>query len=327
MSDLRDYLDAVDELPDEVTIGRVVMFTITDEQVKREDLISWFAELGLNPQFLPREIKPVDAFKKATSQIDEHEYARADGTRGILLTRPVTTDREMVCRFIVREIRNTGRRRLDHHKAIEATFYKGTKVGGKIRPGSERIRLTRVVDNLDPSELSDIDTAIAKITDLYDRYVNFLDGQKIRAVIRDYLKYLNAIEIKGGVYFVHKNRVDELTKLVEVVNRLGGGCRAYQIPLVDMENERKMVVEAFEREAEDALNELVRRITHVRQTRGKVTPAAYAKLKDEYDTVLNRAMEYQRTLNLSQVRTAAAGELALDALSALQHDLLKGGAP
>lgn len=330
MDTIREYLDGITELPEDVLLGRIVMFTVTEEPILRSDVERWFRELGLNPTYLPAENRAVDAFKKATTDVDKTEYdifpGASNSTKGILLTRPVTTDNEMVVRFIVREVRDTKRRRLGHDKAIEAVFYKGQKVGGVVQKGSERIRLTRINDALEPSEVAEIDKAINLIQDRYTHYYKYLDGQKIRAMIRSYLKYLNAIEIKGGVYFIHKNRTEELLRLRELVNKCGGGCRMDQIPIVDLDNERQIIVEAFQREAEEELNTLVKEIAFVRSTRKRVSPEAYAKLKTKYDLVMNQAMEYQRTLGLSQSRTSAAAELALDSLVTLQRDLL-GGTP
>ena len=324
MDNIREYLNGISELPEDILLGRIVMFTVTDEPLLHSDVERWFTELKLNPSYLPAQNRAVDAFKKATTDVDKTEYDLPHDQKAILLTRPVTADNEMVVRFIVREKRDSRRRKLGHDKAIEAVFYKGSKIGGVVQKGSERIRLTRVNDALDPSgsEIAEVQKAIDLIQDRYDHYYKYLDGQKVRGMIRNYLKYLNAIEIKGGVYFIHKNRTDELMRLRELVNRCGGGCHMDQIPLVDLDNERKIIVEAFQREAEEELDTLVREIAFVRQTRKNVTPEAYAKLKGKYELVMGQAMEYQRTLGLSQSRTSAAAELALDSLVELQRDLL-----
>lgn len=334
MDNLREYIDGINELPEDILLGRIVMFTITDAPLLHADMEKWFAELGLNPKYLPTQNRAIDAFKKATTFVDGFEYD-IDPTakypkRGILLTRPVTADGEMVVRFVVREIRDAKRRQLGHNKAIEAVFYKGTKLGGLVQKGSERIRLTKIVTDdsgtvtLEPTEEPEIDKAITVIEDRYNHYYKYLDSQKVRATVRDYLKYLNAIEIKGGVYFIHKNRTEELLRLRELVKRCGSGCRMDQIPIVDLDNERQIIVEAFQREAEEELSTLVKDIAFVRSTRKKVSPEAYAKLKTKYDLVINQAMEYQRTLHITQTRTSAAAELALDSLKELQRDLLGG---
>lgn len=322
MTNIHSYLQGLTELPEDILLGRLVMFTISDRDVTRADLVQWFDDLHLNQKFLPPEVRPIDAFKKATSEIDEHSYPMADGTEGILLTRKVTTTRDELQRGIVREIRDSRRRTLSHGVVIDARFYKPKKVTGVTQGGSERIRLTRMNEALTPSEIPEIDKVMQEIETRYRHHVSYLDGNKVRAVVRNYLRYLNALELKGGVYFVHTSRTDELKRLQELVRRCGGGCRMDLIPLVDMANERDIIIEAFQKEAEESLLDLVKSIAHVSNTRKEVTPEAYTKLKKEYDTILKQALEYQRTLSLTQTRTGNAAELALDALTELQKKLL-----
>lgn len=319
---LKDYLNGITELPENILLGRLVMFTISDTGVLLSDMTKWFEDLDLNSSFLPGDIRPVDAFKKATHEINEHTYKLQDGTDAILLTRKVATTREELTRGIVREIRNSAHKKLSHDIAIDTTFYKPTMVNGSPRTGSERIRLTRINDHLRPEEIPHIDAAMQQIDKSYQHHSQFMDSNKVRGVVREYLKYLNALEIKGGVYFVNKNRTKELLRLREMVKLCGSGCRMDLIPLVDTLNEREIIIEAFQREAEESLLDLVKTISHVESTRKVVTPEAYAKAKTEYDSIMSQAREYQRTLKLTQTRTADAAELALDSLTNLQKRLL-----
>lgn len=319
---LHEYLKGVTELPAEMLLGRLVMFTISDNAILRPDLVKWFEELSLNSRFLPAENRPIDAFKKATSEVDERSYPISDGTEGILLTRKVTTNRDELQRGIVREVRDSKRRTLSHAVVVNATFYKPKTLHGRHQVGSERIRLTRINEPLLPEEIPYIDAAMQDIDTRYRHHVSFIDGNKVRAVVRNYLKYLNALEIKGGVYFVHENRTAELRRLQELVSRCGNRSRMDLIPLVDMANERDIIIEAFQKEAEDSLIDLVKNIAHVSNTRKTFSVEAYGKLKREYDTIMGQALEYQRTLKLTQTRTSNAAELALDALTEVQKRLL-----
>jgi hypothetical protein len=170
-----------------------------------------------------------------------------------------------------------------------------------------------------------MDGLIQQIQDQYNRYVNYLDGQALRAIVRNYLKFLNAIEIQGGTYFVHSSRDDELQALKRVVASMGGGCRMHLIPLINLESEREMIIDAFQRDASAALMDIVVEIGRVKATRATFTPAMYAKIRAKYDTVMKQAQEHLRTLGASQDLTASAAELALDALITVQTDVLNGG--
>lgn len=323
MSDFRTYLDEAGELPADVILGRIVMFTITDTPTRSDDLAKIFDAHNLNPGLLPGDIRAVDAYKKATSDATGVEYGVQDGNTATILSRDVAANSELICRHIVREVRDSRRRQLSHDKVAEAIFYRPRPgAGGLVVRGTERLNI--VIDGThlqDDAERTNVEKVCEDIKARYDLYAHFLDGNKLRATVRTYLKYLNAIELKGGVYFVHSNRTDELLRLGAAVAEIQG-CRMNMIPLVDLENERQMVVDAFQREASQALTEIVVEIGTLRATRKRVSPDAYAKIKRKYDSVIAQANEYLRTLGLSQDLTAASAEIALDALAELQMSVM-----
>lgn len=322
-SAIRKYMDDTGELPADALLGHIVLYTVNDGEYRHNDVELWFDELNLNPAFLPEPNRPVDAYKKATAAADEFEYDLPDGNTAQVLVRDVMSDSEMIIRHLIREVRDPRRKRLAYGKIGEAVFYRPKVAGGKAQIGSERFRLN--VDNaaLLNDERRPLDALVHRISQSYDRHCNAMDGMKMRAVIRDYVKSLNAVAVKSGVYFVHVTRKDELERLRTFVDRLGNGCTMQMIPLVDLKEQRSMVIEAFQTEAEKALTEVVQEIARVRATRATITADAYGKLKTRYDSVIMRAKEYTRTLNVSQDRTAGAAEVALEALSALQYDMLK----
>lgn len=321
-SDLRKYLDQAGELPRDVLLGHVVMFTITDGEYDRDQVALWFDELMLNPAFVPVPNKAVDAFKKATSLVDDTEYDVRGNTAHVLV-RDVASDSETMTRHFIREITDSKKKRLAYAKIGEATFYRAVTRGGKVQPGTERLRLGFDADALYKDEKPEVTEVKKRIEAAYERHVKYMDGMKVRAMVRDYVLSLNAILLKQGVYFVHVNRLDELLRLQTLVHRLGG-CRLELMPLVDLKEQRDMVVEAFQTEAEASLQDVVKQIQHIRETRKKVTPDAYAKVKREYDAVMMRAKEYGRTLKVNQDKTAGAAETALDALVALQQQMMEG---
>lgn len=323
-SEFRKYMEQAGELPADVVLGWIVIYQVRDANYDRSMLEQTFDELGMNPGLIPAPNNPLHAYMKATSSVNDIDYALPRDQHAHVLVRDQMEDKEVVVRQLTREIRDIKRGRLGYAKIGECAFYRPVSRNGKVDYGTERIRLT--VDNsaLTNHERPVLQKVLDKIANEYDRHINYMDAMKYRAVIRDYLLHLNALKIKDGFYFVHNNRGDELSKLRTLVERLGGGSTMFVLPLVDLDSQRDMVVQAYLAEAEEALNDIVKQVMHVRGTRKSVTPAAYAKIKREYEQVINRSKEYGRTLKVSATTTAAAEELALEALAALQNDLLEG---
>ena len=50
-SSLKSYLDEYDDLPADALLGRIVLFTITDEPVSLSDLTKWFDDAGLDKSY------------------------------------------------------------------------------------------------------------------------------------------------------------------------------------------------------------------------------------------------------------------------------------
>jgi hypothetical protein len=318
-----EILDENGDLPDSVLLGRIVLFTITDRRVKRSDLETEFINRGLNTALLPPEVKPIDAWKKATSEAKDKYNLPGDKT-AVVLCRDVNANAEYVRRQITREVKDARSKTLSYHKAIDCMFYRPRVQGGKAQVGSERVSIRVDTGDLDPAEVADVRRIAQQIEDRYADYYGHLDGNRVRATIREYLKHLNAIELKGGVYFIHVSQSDELSRLQGLVEWLGGGCMMHTIPLVDIERERQMVSIAFEREASQALQEIVNEVASLKATRKSISADAYSKIKQRYDDVLSKANEHMVTLQISQDMTGVAAELALDAITDLAEEMLSG---
>lgn len=328
-----DILNEHGDLPDDVLLGRLVLFTITDEPTPRADLVQWFTDLGLNHDLLPSEIKPVDAFKKATSEAKD-KYTMANGQECVVLCRDVETTGTYIRRQITREVREPGQKgkQLSYAKAIDCTFYRGRsestrdehgKQSKAVVRGSERFHIRVDKTGLDELEVAAVQDIARSIAERYNGYYDNLDGNRLRATVRDYLKYLNALEIKAGCYFVHVSKSAQLASLQMLVERMGGGCAMHTIPLVDIARERSMVTAAFQREAGEALASVAKEATELAAT-GAVASSDYARIKARYDEVMAKAQEHLTALSLSATITEASERSALNALTSLQMALAAG---
>lgn len=326
-SSLQSYLDDAGNLPRDVLLGHVVMYSVGDGEYDRDAVVKWYAELDLNPAHIPMQNRAVDAYKKATSKLDDYEYQTPDGNTAHVLIRDVSNDKNQVVRHLIREVTNNKQRRLAYAQVGEAVFYRPTTSQGKVVPGTERMRITLDASTFQPHERDLVVDVAHKIEHYYERYLGSMDDMKVRAMLRDYVSSLNAVQLRSGVYFVHVSRQDDLMKLQELARRMatqaGTKCFVWLMPLVDLEEQREMVIEAFQTEAEKSLNGITAKISSLREARKTISADAYAKIKDEYDQLMKQAVEYTRTLDINQDRTAGAAEVALTSLIGLQQQMLR----
>lgn len=323
-AEFRRHLDEAGALPPGCMLGYIVYSTVEEAPYDAAVMENLFTKLGLNPQFLPGPINPADAFEKATTACSGFKYDTSLGQAEILI-REVVRDKNSVVRKLTREIKDAKGRRLDYTEVGEFVFYRPTAVNGSVDHRTATVRSSLALGVVD-AERAVLSELVRKFDTEYHRYRDFHDGQRVRKIIRDYLLYLNAIQMKPSVYFVHNSRASELEGLQSFVNTLhiNGRTSMSLLPIPELAAMRQEVITAFEREAEEALLGVVAEIQKLRKTRkGPIKPEAYARVKEKYDDVINKAREHSRTLQVGQDRTGAAAEIALNALVALQSDVIE----
>jgi hypothetical protein len=332
-SEFRKFIDQAQELPSDVVLGNIVWHRVNDGAYALEDIEKSFDALGLNPTFVPQPTTEFNAFEKAcTNALRATKPYALQTVKGevvqtgeIMAIREAHKDGEQVIRHVVREVRDRQRKRLRYETVAELILMRAQPdSGGKIRRGSHRLRATIHVDRLVRGEQGRVEAVVKTWEQEFDRLYNFIDGDKARAIVRDYLGFLNAVMMKQGVYFVHKNREEELFRLQTFVDTtLANGCGLELFPIPELKRLRESVIDAFQDEAVKELNEVVAAINKVRSTRATITGPALAKLTDQYQNVMRKANEYTRTLRCTQDRTAGAAEVALESLNALRSDMQK----
>lgn len=282
-------------------LGHLVLYSIFDGEVTRDDMVSWFAELGLDPQFLPPPLRNVDAYERVTGPdgvrlsypIDDPASAALAGAVGdtaatlagaastgrrrrqdvvgqaaTLMVRPVRRDGGKIVRHVVREVRDAENTQLTYDTRIGvATFHRDNSAGSAEGAGSLDVEVDHVaVATLPAAEQAAVAIMLQAIRDSYQHRCRYLTGDKLRGVVRRYVEHLGAIKVRatGGVYFVHRQHAEVLAALRELVSRFEGGSHLVRVPLPDQDEMREMVVAAFTTKAKEDLDRLARDIAAAR---------------------------------------------------------------
>lgn len=325
-TEFRRYIEENEQLPPDCVLGHIAWFTVEDALYDAAELEQRFAAHGLDPGLLPPQINPTDAYEKASKSVSGFRYEVAGGNTAEIMVREVARTGSQIVRNLTREVKDAKGRNLLYDKVGELVFYKavtrrGNGPGGRtVDPASVRCRAS-LEPNLHDSEKVVLDTVVHQFQTAYDRHCRYHDGQKLRAVMRAYLAHLNAVQMKPSVYFVHATRAAELASLRTFAAEYDS-LSLTTLPLADLPSLREDVTDAFQAEAEKELGLVVAEITKLRTERKKISPAAYAKVREQYDQVLIKANEYSRLLHVSQDRTAGAAETASAALLTLQRDFM-----
>lgn len=262
-------------------LGRLCWYTVPEGvRVDQLELTTAFNVAGVDPRYLPQPIRPVDAFRRATSDA-ERQRLPVPAEKGVFvnfLVREVARDKDSVTRQVVRETVDGNMKRLSY--AVVAELSLDRESGGM-----------ETHTWLASPELADV---LEQAGWLYEQYRNCYSGDHVRRLIRTILHSMSptAVRPSGGVYFVPEGYGDELAALSRLATLLN--CEFFTVPLVDADDVRQMVHDKFA----DQVQEAVRSMTKVLRE-GNPSSKEVANLLDSAKGLLDQVREYEQLLERS----------------------------
>src|SRR5690606_38538410 len=99
---------------DEQILGHLMWFSVGKQLVKSDDLLVKLQQAGLEETWLPNPIRPMDAFRRATKEIETRLNTSQAGVFENYLVREVSIDEKQIQRNIVIETVDQSGKRLDY---------------------------------------------------------------------------------------------------------------------------------------------------------------------------------------------------------------------
>ena len=222
-------------------IGWLFWFVVGENHTDKDLVLQAFANSGLPECYALPDIRPADAYRRATKSI-EGKVQLANQDRVELLVRDVFRNTHEVVRNLVVESRNTQGRRLSYD------------------PKAAMLRFDhdmRTIDSAVYSEEPFVDNAVEEFKQNYYLFLNTYSGSAKRRTAYSVLFDLTATALKesGGVYLVPRDNEELLFQLIAFLNALPG-CRAYKMPVEDTAEARDMVRDLVTNKAEVLLGEI-----------------------------------------------------------------------
>lgn len=328
-------------------LGHLVLYSIFDGDVTRDELARWFTELGLDPDLVPPALRPVDAYEKVTGPdgvrlsyplplddvADLGRRARRSGRgpgrgtvtqQATLMVRPVRRDGGEIVRHVVREVRDEQNTRLSYDPCLAACVFRRDNTAGAAEGAGELAVEPNgsAIDQLPPAEQAAVRHMLSDIQVGYSRRCTYLTGDKLRGVIRGYIESLDAIRVRptGGVYFVHAHHAPVLAALRTLVARFAAGSHLVRIPLPNIDEMRQMIIAAFTTKAADDLNRLAADVAAAQadaRTGSGVTTAAVQRLYRRFADLQQATGQHAQLLSTSLDDTQAALRLVQTQLGSL----------
>jgi hypothetical protein len=302
-STLLDYQLSVTDLPDEAFLGQLSFFTITETDVNFDHARKRLDELGIEPVGMRKRLRPVDAYKKAASEVARKFDRRGDEHHSFLV-RQVGQDSETSHRHVVleRAIYKTGQRRKLSYDVVATIVYDRTE---------EDVTVTR----LDPAgytftteEQEWLDGHLDGMNERFQHWCTHLDAHAVRTFVRDYLSHISAISVRpnGSLYFVPQTRLDEVKNLATWVREMGSQFHA--IPLLKIDDQKEMLSEAYELDLLTEIGQLTNDISKIMANPDRtITQDTFDDYTEKAATLIARTDEYSDLLetHLTSANTAA----------------------
>lgn len=253
-------------------LGHLCWYTIYDVKVTRQEMINKFTEAGMPAKYLPNPISAVDAFRRATAELEENRLPSHDKDKFVnYLVREVLCDKNVVVRHLIKEMVDAKNVRLDYSKVAEIIF----------RRDDESIKVIDYGAN----------EKVANVESLYQEYRNCYNGQHIRRMVRTVLADMNpaAVRPSGGVYFVPLQYEESLFALEKLVKLLHG--EFFTMPVIDQEKSRDMLYQKFK----EQLRNNIQQMAEVLKT--GASKNEMVKIIDGAKKMFEQIKEYEELLN------------------------------
>jgi len=270
-------------------LGSLVWFTIRETRVRREQVEKAFEELELPERLLPPPIRPVDAFRRATSLVRKK---RAKGQKegefiNVLVTESYSDENEVV-RHITREVVDSEDRRLSYAECARAILDKKTG----------ELTLDKRTDIPEEHECDEI---IRAVRENYEDCTTFYGSRQIRGVVRELVKSEMQGELlreSGALYFVPEKHRELLKKTKQLIDILNGDSpvksRLADMPVMDAGDVRELVEEKMTGNTLEELEELNEELGEL--LKKDVRPQTAARFAGRINTLRDKVATYEELL-------------------------------
>lgn len=277
-------------------IGHLFWYSIGDDLYGRDLLEQTLVQVGLPLSFMPNEIRSVDAFRRATKEV-ECSLNPSNGVSENYIVRDVYSDTHVAIRHIVKETVDSKGKRLSYNEN-EAILTLDKK--------AEVIRFTG-------DSCSYAWKLCAEARRLFDLFKDNHNGQAVRFMVQGILKTLSPTPVRpsGGVYFVPAVHDKTLAKLVAFSSSFPKG-EGFKIPVVNTAESVQMV----ERKVADHLDGILGQCRQAAADSG-LSKGRLAELIEETKGVITGYRDYESIISRQKEGLETRIQLIRDAMSLL----------
>ena len=222
-------------------IGALFFYSIQEVKIKREDLAALFDKTGVDKAYLPKQIRPSDAFRRVTTDHGTKKRVPASGAYQNYIVREVAADSKMIVRNIVVETVHPDNETLDYESTAN-----------KIRFIKEKDGLGTIELNPDPQFPLAKELGEMIKTEFYNA-IQYYESQQIRTIVMRIINGLLPTPINKGTYLIPPSKIEEMKQLKNLINELHEDDPAGSFPIFNTADGIETIHSKFKAELRDAL--------------------------------------------------------------------------
>ncbi|SHN86550.1 DUF6744 family protein [Desulfitobacterium chlororespirans] len=293
---LENMVATTNEAEDNGHLGNLFWFSIGDDTYNRNLLEQTLIQVGLSLSHMPHQIRLVDAFRRATKEI-ECSLNPSNGVSENFIVRDVYSDTSTVIRHIVKETVDSKGKRLSYNedeavltldKKTEVINFKGDETG-----------------------------YAATLFDEAKRYFAIFkenhNGQAVRGMVQNILKTLSPTPVRpsGGVYFVPAAHDEDLGRLVAFCSAFPKG-EGFKIPVIKSVESIEMIEKKISDHLDGVINQCRFAAGESTLTKGKL-----AEIINDTKTVVSGYRDYETIISMQKRELDSKVQLIRDMMGML----------
>ncbi|MFD1363181.1 DUF6744 family protein [Lentibacillus salinarum] len=183
---------AVDNENQAGIIGHLTWYSVAQQLIERDELLQKLNQAGFGEEWMPKEIRQADAFRRATQEVKTRRKTNQKDVHLNYLIREVYSDPTMIQRNIVCETVDQQGKRLDYDGQAAVLLL-----------DKEHYRMEISAHDQTAHELA------KEAESLFGLYSNHHSAQHLRVMIMDILKSMSPTPVgpNGGIYQFPKDKL------------------------------------------------------------------------------------------------------------------------
>jgi hypothetical protein len=284
------------DIPDNMLLGNLLAYTLTDMTVSEQDLTDAFVNNKLSQHYI-RKISHADAFRRATSSIKNAKSLYIDDSgntfEGHINVDEVVNDSMYIKRIV-------GIRILNDQKEEVSYVQLGNFVYDRAKDSFSF--------NLEPNSaqhVSDIPNLFVAVEKRYMQWSMYHNQDTIRNIINRIVTDMHPIALMstGINKFIPKTSKDTLYALKGTLNDLskysnnGNGENVIEIiPFIDTQEQRTLVNKMYEEEIKNTLYEYSMELAEILKKRQTLSSRQVTTYIEKYKELSSKVQDYQNLL-------------------------------